>query len=174
MQAIKKFWSTTIGKVAIILGSLIFICVACLIFGSLLPQPPQQETISQESIMQTAEADVWKIFTQTALAIPTNTFTPEVTQTPSLTPEPTLTFTATVPPLFETKTNGFYLINVDIAPGVWKSNGTDSSCYWAVTTATGDILNNHFGMAGGTAYVDPSGFQVEFNGCGTWTFIQAP
>lgn len=174
MQAIKNLWSTTIGKIAIILGSIIFFCVACLIFSSLLPQQQQQPVISQESIMQTAEADVWKFFTQTALAIPTNTFTPQVTQTPSLTPEPTFTFTATVPPLFEPKTNGFYLINTNIAPGVWKSDGSSGSCYWAVTSATGDILSNHFGMAGGTAYVDPTGFQVEFNGCGTWTFIQAP
>jgi hypothetical protein len=42
------------------------------------------------------------------------------------------------------------------------------------TAANGDIIDNHFGMAGGTAYISPTAFQVEFNDCGTWVFLSPP
>lgn len=131
-------------------------------------------------------ADLAKIETQYALlqsATPliivreiTQTVTPTPLYTPTITPTPTNTVppTATQDPLKAPKGAGFYLVGVDIAPGVWRSDGTGDSCYWAVTSATGDILDNHFGMAGGTAYVSPSGFQVEFDDCGTWTFLRDP
>lgn len=106
----------------------------------------------------------------------TQTFTPTplYTATVTLTPTITLPPTATPNPLKAPKGDGFYLIGVDIAPGVWRSDGTGDSCYWSVTRMDGDILDNHFGMSGGTAYVSPSGFQVEFTDCGTWTFLQEP
>lgn len=106
----------------------------------------------------------------------TQTLTPTPLYTPTITPTPTNTIppTKTPDPLKAPKGAGFYLVGVDIAPGVWRSDGTGDSCYWAVTSTTGDILDNHFGMAGGTAYISPSGFQVEFTDCGTWTFLQEP
>jgi hypothetical protein len=123
----------------------------------------------------------------TKLVIVTQTFTPTPIYTSTITQTPTSTGTATATPNFTLtnqaimitklrapKGNGFYLVNVDIAPGVWRSDGTQDDCYWAVTTKTGDIIDNHFGMAGGTAYISPSAFQVEFNDCGTWTFVSAP
>ena len=73
--------------------------------------------------------------------------------------------------LIEPKGDGFYLINIDIAPGIWRSTGTGDSCYWAVTDRTGDIIDNHFGMAGGTAYIPATGFQVEFDDCGIWEYL---
>jgi len=72
------------------------------------------------------------------------------------------------------KGDGFYLVNVDIAPGVWRSTGSGDGCYWSTTTKTGDIIDNHFGMSGGTTFISPSTFQVELNGCGTWVFVSAP
>ena len=105
------------------------------------------------------------------LVTATFTVTPEFTSTETNTPTITLTNTPTLDPLKRTRGNGFYLIGVDIAPGVWRSDGTQDDCYWAVTRANGDIIDNHFGMAGGTAYLPASGFQVQFEDCGTWSWL---
>jgi len=112
--------------------------------------------------------------TITRVVAPTLTPTLKYTPTITNTPEPTNTPTPTVDPLKKSKYSGFYIIGIDIAPGVWRSTGKGDKCYWAVTRANGDIIDNHFGMSGGTAYVSPNGFQVEFNNCGTWEFIQEP
>lgn len=104
----------------------------------------------------------------------TLTPTPEFTPTITNTPEPTNTPSPTIDPLKIAKGDGFYLIGVDIAPGVWRSDGKGDNCYWKVSMASGDIVDNHFGMAGGTAYISSSGFQVQFERCGTWTFLQDP
>jgi hypothetical protein len=108
------------------------------------------------------------IVTQAFTATPIHTLT--ITNTPAPTNTPTLTSD----PLKVTRNDGFYLINVDIAPGIWRSNGTGNDCYWSVTEADGDIIENHFGQAGGTAYLPSNGFQVEFNGCGDWEYIGPP
>jgi hypothetical protein len=112
-------------------------------------------------------------------ATPSNT--PTITPTPTDTPLPTSTpnrmQTATAEAfaaLIEPKGDGFYLVNVDITPGIWRSTGSQDDCYWSVTQADGDIMDNHFGMAGGTAYISPSAFQVEFNDCGRWEYIGPP
>jgi hypothetical protein len=141
---------------------------------------------ASEKAVQTAIAETQARWTD----VPTNTPYPTYTDKPprvvtrilTLTPSPTPAFSATasntrtptVSPLFRNRGDGFYLVGVDIAPGVWRSNGTGTHCYWSVTTRTGDIIDNHFGQAGGTAYIPASGFQVEFNTCGTWTFIGNP
>ena len=105
---------------------------------------------------------------------PTFTATPKFTPTITNTPAPTNTPSPTVDPLKKARGDGFYLIGVDIAPGVWRSDGKGDRCYWAVTRSDGDIIDNHFGMAGGTAYISPNGFQVLFEECGKWTFVQDP
>lgn len=111
-------------------------------------------------------------FTPTPRFTPTITFTP---LPPTATPNKALTATAEFQAMLTSdKGDGFYLVNVDIAPGVWRSTGTGSSCYWGVTSKTGDILDNHFGMSGGTAYISPNAFQVEFNDCGIWVFVSGP
>ena len=113
--------------------------------------------------------------TQTPLYTPTITNTPTNTFTPTMTPNKTQTAEALlIAKLRENKGNGFYLVNVDIAPGVWRSTGTNDDCYWALTAANGDIIDNHFGMAGGTAYIPTTGYQVEFNDCGTWEYLSPP
>ena len=102
----------------------------------------------------------------------TSTSTPVYTPTETLPPTATPTITPTADLLKQPKGDGFYIVGVEIAPGVWDSNGTGDSCYWEVSTATGDIINNHFGLAGGTAYVPATAFQVRFSDCGTWTWLQ--
>lgn len=90
----------------------------------------------------------------------------------------TPTATGTLPPTkdFRTlnKSNGFFLVGEDIAPGVWRSTGTGDDCYWSITARDGDIIQNHFGLAGGTAYIPASAFQVEFEDCGGWEYLGPP
>jgi len=101
-------------------------------------------------------------FTSTPLYTATITMTPTETPTPTPTEDPTKT----------NKGPGFYLVGDEISPGVWRSLGSSESCYWSVTNRTGDIIDNHFGMAGGTMYIPASAFQVELDrDCGTWEFI---
>jgi len=116
--------------------------------------------------------------TQTARVIiitPTETYTPEFTPTITQTPTNTPTITPTQDKLKTDKGSGFYLVGIDIAPGVWRSNGTADDCYWEVSSTTGDIIDNHFGMSGGTMYIPISAFQVELDPeCGSWTFLSNP
>ena len=102
----------------------------------------------------------------------TYTATPLYTPTETLTPTNTATLTPTSDPRTEDKGNGFYLVNVDIAPGVWRSAGTQDDCYWEITDKYGDIINNHFGMAGGTMYIPASAYQVMLEDCGRWTYLR--
>lgn len=99
---------------------------------------------------------------------PTPLYTPTITNTSTSTP----TLTSTPDPLKAPRGNGFYLVGSEIAPGVWDSDGTGDGCYWKVTNAEGKILDNHYGLAGGTAYVPSTAFQVLFEDCGTWTWLQ--
>ncbi|NLE83881.1 MAG: hypothetical protein GX603_05140 [Chloroflexi bacterium] len=102
----------------------------------------------------------------------TETSTPLYTATITNTATSTATQTATSDPLKAPRGNGFYLVGTEIAPGVWDSDGSGDRCYWEVSNAQGDIISNHFGLAGGTAYVPSSAFQVLFEDCGTWTWLQ--
>jgi hypothetical protein len=106
------------------------------------------------------------------IVTPTATETPIYTATITNTPTETAIPTPTKDPTTEDKKPGFYLVGEDIAPGVWRSQGTGDGCYWAVTSKTGSILSNHYGMAGGTMYVPSHGFQVELDDdCGTWKYL---
>jgi endonuclease YncB( thermonuclease family) len=91
--------------------------------------------------------------------------------TPTKTPAPTNTPKPTVNPLTRQRGNGFYLVNIDIAPGLWRSTGTGDKCYWATTNSNGDINDNHYGMSGGTMRIFPSDFQVQFEDCGLWEYL---
>ena len=116
-----------------------------------------------------------EIIVVTATLTHTPEFSPTITETPTITPSPTNTSTPSpTPDITKTdKSPGFYLVGTDISPGVWRSLGTDDNCYWAITTKTDSIINNHYGMAGGTMYIPSHGFQVELTqGCGKWTFLE--
>lgn len=102
----------------------------------------------------------------------TLTSTPIHTPTQTIPPTATTTTTPTLDPLKAPRGNGFYLIGSEIAPGVWDSDGTGDRCYWKVTNAEGKTLSNHYGLAGGIAYVPSTAFQVLFEDCGTWTWLQ--
>ena len=106
------------------------------------------------------------------IVTPTATETSIYTATITNTPTETATPSPTKDPITEDKKPGFYLVGEEIALGVWRSQGTSDTCYWAVTTKTGSIIDNHFGMAGGTMYVPSHGFQVELDAdCGIWKYL---
>ena len=115
-----------------------------------------------------------EIIIVTATFTHTPEFSPTITDTPTITPTPTNTSTPT-PTQDITKMDkspGFYLVGTEISPGVWRSLGTGDDCYWAITTRTGSIMNNHFGMAGGTMFIPSNAFEVELTqGCGRWTYL---
>jgi hypothetical protein len=105
--------------------------------------------------------------------IVTLTYTPTIIYTPTITPTPTntRTITPTINPLTLSRGNGFYLVGIDIAPGLWRSQGNAEDCYWSITTRTDDIINNHFGMSGGTMYIPATAFQVQLEDCGNWVYL---
>ncbi len=111
--------------------------------------------------------------TPTITPTPTNTSTPTNTPMPTATPNTALTATAEAFGVQAApKGDGFYQVGVDIAPGKWHSTGTDTGCYWARLDANQNTLGNHFGSAGGTMTIRPSDYEVEFNGCGKWEYVE--
>ena len=69
------------------------------------------------------------------------------------------------------KKDGYYVVGLDIAPGVWKSNGLSSSCYWARYDLTQDINDNELGYAGTVVTIRADDFEFYTKGCGVWTMI---
>lgn len=73
------------------------------------------------------------------------------------------------------KGDGWYLVNSEIAPGFWRSNAGSISCYWErdkdLNRTLDSILGNYFGNSGGLIHILSSDLIVEFNGCGTWTYL---
>lgn len=76
-----------------------------------------------------------------------------------------------LPDAQEPKGNGFFTVGIEIAPGRWQSTGSNDDCYWARLTSTNDILNNHFGNAGGTVNISPNDYEVVFSDCGIWEYL---
>ena len=104
-----------------------------------------------------------------------DTDTPTPTDTPPPTTTPNLAQTATVEAygaLAAPKGDGFYLVGVDILPGKWHSTGTNDGCYWARYDANQELLGNHFGIAGGTVNVRPTDYEIEFDDCGVWEYVE--
>ena len=127
--------------------------------------------------------------TPSATPLPTNTPLPTRTPAPTNTPLPTNTPTLTpvpspTPNLAQTATvqalgvlgapkgNGFYQVGVAILPGKWRSTGQGDGCYWARLDANQGLLGNHFGDAGGTVNIRPTDYEVEFDDCGTWVYVE--
>lgn len=71
------------------------------------------------------------------------------------------------------KKDGFYVVGVDIAPGLWWSQGKGSRCYWARQTVTQDLIDNDLGFPGGAVMIRPEDFEFYASGCGTWTMLDS-
>jgi uncharacterized protein YraI len=101
--------------------------------------------------------------TATPATTPTRNATPNATQTPTLEPAEGMT---------SPKDDGFYLVGIDIASGKWHSTGEGAGCYWARRDSEQEIVDNHFGLSGGTVTIVPIDYEVEFDGCGVWEYVE--
>jgi hypothetical protein len=112
------------------------------------------------------------LLTDTPSAPPTTTPKPSVTPRPTNTPDVTLTAIAgEILARRVSRGDGFYLVNVDISPGTWRSESGYDQCYWERNNRQGDILGNHFGLSGGVMTIRVSDFQVHMQGCGVWVYL---
>lgn len=70
--------------------------------------------------------------------------------------------------------DGKYLPGYDIAPGVWRSDGSvgGDSCYWARQDIRQNTLDNYLGNSRAVITIRSTDAQVEFKRCGVWTRIQ--
>lgn len=138
--------------------------------------------LSIESVSSIPES---KIIPPTPTHTPTPSSTPTITPTPSNTPTSTPSSTPTATPnlaqtatiqaygyLAAPKTDGFFTVGSEILAGKWRSTGLYDGCYWARLDANQNIINNHFGMAGGTVNIRPTDYEVEFNDCGVWEYVE--
>ena len=73
----------------------------------------------------------------------------------------------------EPKGDGLYTVGVEIAPGKWRSTGTGPSCYWARLDDHQNVLDNHFGNAGGTVTILDTDYEVHFKKCGSWEYVES-
>jgi hypothetical protein len=111
--------------------------------------------------------------TPTVTPSPSNTATPTPSMTPTATPN--LAQTATIEAfgaLASPKSNGLFTVGTEILPGKWHSTGTQNDCYWARLDANQDILDNHFGTAGGTVNIRATDYEVHFEDCGIWEYVE--
>ena len=67
--------------------------------------------------------------------------------------------------------DGFYTVGEEIAPGKWRSTGTGDECFWQRLDSDQGILDDHYGMAGGTVTVRQSDYEIHFEGCGMWEWL---
>lgn len=86
MNEIKNLLKTKKGKALLSIGTIILLCICCLLILALSPDQPQ--TADPVNVQATAEAQAWEAVTQTALAIPTATLPPTETPLPTETPTP--------------------------------------------------------------------------------------
>lgn len=135
--------------------------------------------------MMTVEKPVTVTPTNTPVNSPTPSSTPTITPTPSNTPTSTPSSTPTATPdlaqtatiqaygvLAAPKGSGFFTVGTEILPGKWRSTGSGTGCYWARLDTNQDPIDNHFGLAGGTVNIQPLDYEVEFNDCGTWEYVE--
>jgi hypothetical protein len=86
----------------------------------------------------------------------------------------TVTFTPPPPPGPKTTmtTNGTFVVNTDIAPGTYRTDG-GTDCYWARLKSlnTGDVIDNNISDGQQVVRILPTDTAFITRGCGTWTKI---
>ncbi len=150
---------------------------------TIAPTKTAKPTATRSSVRRgTVTATVTPFPTMTAY--PTYTvlpsLTPNATYTAQPTPEPQVIWqivTATNDPdvLKADKKDGFYLVGVDIAPGIWtiQPDASYTKCYWKLTDRRNQIIRNYLGTAGGSIFIDDTMLQLEIQNCGTLEFVQS-
>jgi hypothetical protein len=111
MQRIKTLWKSSgkVGKIMILVGSLVAFCCSCLFIFSfmqgigIIPTSTPTPTIDLVAMQSTAQASAYQSFTQTALAqptlaLPTSTVASMFDLIPSATTTPVIISSPTNPP----------------------------------------------------------------------------
>jgi hypothetical protein len=99
-----------------------------------------------------------------------------VTTVTSTVPPVTVTVTVTPPPPPGPKTtmttNGTFVVNTDIAPGTYRTDG-GASCYWARLKSldTSDVIDNNVSDGQQVVRILPTDTAFITRGCGTWTKV---
>lgn len=52
----------------------------------------------------------------------------------------------------------------------WRELGPLGLCYRARLDGNQNLIDNHFGNAGGTMTIGQNDYEVEFNDCGIWEY----
>ncbi len=68
--------------------------------------------------------------------------------------------------------DGVYEVGKDIAPGMWRSNGSLFGCFWERLDSNFNEHNAHYGYAGGSVYIEESDHYVRFLECATWFYVE--
>ncbi len=68
--------------------------------------------------------------------------------------------------------DGLFEVGKDIAPGLWRSNGTQFGCFWERLDSHFNQHNAHYGYAGGTVNIAETDHYVRFIDCATWTYVE--
>ena len=130
-----------------------------------------QTAIAQSAPTAVAPVEVTRIVEVTRETIVIVTATPSAT--PVFTSMPALTPTATGDPLFAPHGDGNYLVGVDIAPGLWRTEpGFSDRCYWGRLDRSQNTLGNDFGQSGGALQIRPTDFEVTLKNCGAVIFLE--
>ena len=83
----------------------------------------------------------------------------------------TVTFTPAPPPGPKTtiSTNGTFVVNTDIVPGTYRTNG-GTGCYWARLNSldTGDVIDNNVSDGPQVVRIKPTDTAFMTRDCGTW------
>jgi hypothetical protein len=69
--------------------------------------------------------------------------------------------------------DGKYLPGYDIAPGIWRSDGSagGDSCYWARKDINQKTLDNYIGNPKAIVTIRSTDAEIDFDGCGLWTRV---
>ncbi len=154
----------------LLLSTLSLLLAAC----TTATQSALTPTIPEELIL-TAMQEIAAASTATLQAAasptPTVTLTPENTATSVPTTELEATQTAAALPTAN-KGDGVYLAGAEIAFGEWVSEaGSGQDCYWVRRKYDGIVFGSYYGQPGVSMRVEPTDYEVELNGCGTWTYV---
>jgi hypothetical protein len=70
---------------------------------------------------------------------------------------------------------GTMIVPIDVQPGTWRSEGGDSSCYWArLSDFSGEIsgiVTNSFGSTGDVVQISDNDAGFQSSNCGDWVRI---
>lgn len=73
---------------------------------------------------------------------------------------------------FAPKSDGYHRVGIDIAPGLWRSNGSNDDCFWERLNSRDEAYDSHFGYAGGSVRIRENDDRVRFVNCATWTYVE--